>query len=136
MTYRLFVFSYLLLFSFFHVGFAAVEYLCSMGMEMEAPVCSSCHSNHEPVSGKVTVATKGTTPCCDVVVTKTETIDAYVNNQLKVHTFIENGISSGNTEYTPEEKPIVKFINSSTPVLPLFNLHGISTSIQYTSFLR
>jgi hypothetical protein len=135
MAYRLFVFSFLLLFSFFHVGFAAVEYLCSMGMEMEAPVCSSCHSELERTFGQTIIINNGNS-CCNAVVTKTETIDTYIFNQSEVLSIIKHALTSDFLDLSPEETHIVNYLDFTTPDLPLFNLHGISTSIQYSSFLR
>ncbi len=135
-TYKLFVFSFLLLFSFFHVGYATVEYICSMGMEMEELRCTNCHPEHEQFSGKATIVSNDITGCCNVVVAKTEIIDTYVVNHSDIHSFIEHALYFDSLVLSPEETHIVHYFDNTTPDLPLFNLHGISTSIQYSSFLR
>ncbi len=135
-TYKVFVLSFLVLFSFFHVGFAAVEYICSMGMDMEAPVCTNCHPDHEPAKNTPVIVSVNNTECCNVVVTKTKTFDNYIANTLNLSQIIVYNVTPVEVVTTPDEKPVFTSLDTTDPIQSIYDLHGISTSIHFSSFLR
>ncbi|GEM_PF-1898649 len=135
-SYRVFVVAFLLLFSFFHVGFAAVEYICSMGMEMEKPVCNSCHPGHEPANNSSVIITGTNTECCNVVVTETKTFDNYIANTVNPSQIIVYNVTPVDVVATPDEKPVFTALDTTDSIQPIFDLHGIGTSIHFSSFLR
>jgi len=135
-TYKLFVFSFLLLFSFFHVGYATVEYICSMGMEMETSVCSSCHPEPEPLNSKVVISATSGSSCCKTVVTEKGRFDSYISNSFKPPIDNTHNLTPIGIILNPEENPVTFPGANDAPMIPHYNLHGISTSVQYSSSLQ
>ena len=135
-SYRVFVVAFLLLFSFFHVGFAAVEYICSMGMDMDEPVCNSCHPGHETANNYSVMIGDTNAECCNVVVSKTKTFDNYIANTVNPSQIIVYNVTPFDVVATPDEKPVFTALDTTDSIQPIFDLHGIGTSIHFSSFLR
>jgi hypothetical protein len=137
LKYRTAVIGFLLVFSFFHVGYAAVEYICAMGMEMETPECSGCHPDSK-TSTREAAFTSGMSPqCCSVVVMKSETIDMYVAHPLDIGAILDHTRSVKPVPIPDSDSPELSVTSiTDESFIPLFDLHGVSTSITFSAFLR
>lgn len=135
-SYKVFVYLFLLLFSFLHVGYATVEYICSMGMQMDTTVCPSCYPDYEPTENRIALISSSGISCCERVVNKTETIDNYISNNYKLSIINTYHVSPVGIVVNPEENQIPPCRENDDPLIPHYTLHGISTSFQYTSSLR
>jgi hypothetical protein len=133
--YRVCVLSFILVFSFFHVGYAAIEYICSMGMEMKTPLCAECHPDDGKFANEVSLTISESSPCCTVVVTETRTIGTYMITPVDIHNFIEYAAAVVIVPVTPKENSAIPYYFPELPYIPIFNLHGINTSLQYSSSL-
>ncbi len=135
LRYKIFLIVFLILFSFFHVGYAAVEYLCGMGMDMNSPNCVSCHTDTPQTDGMSMILSSSDNRCCTSTVKSIDTVDTYTIDSNHTHSPFEHAIAHLDT-LVPEQTAINTFTDFSPDLLPSYTLMGICTSIQYSSFLR
>lgn len=135
-TYRFFVAAFVLIFSFSHVGYAAVEYICSMGMEMETSVCTNCHEGNSPAANTMLIRGTASFYCCTVVTTTLTTVDSYTYNPIHIHSIIESTIIANRIDVSDGDDNRIHYPEPFKSISPPYSLHGINTSIQYTSSLR
>jgi hypothetical protein len=134
-SYKLTAFSFILLFSFFHTGYAAVSYYCGMGMEMDSPSCTSCHPSSLSAPDVPFLSSAKITECCSTAVTSIEKLDTYIPNPTNIKTTVEISLSHIDIIVSTPVIPIVTNVDSND-LLPAFTSLGMSTSIFYSSFLR
>jgi hypothetical protein len=135
LTYKLTVISFIVLFAFFHTGYAAVSYYCGMGMEMDSPICTSCQPASTSATGIPILSSAIITGCCNTAVTSIEKLDMYIPNPTDVKTTVESSLSYIDIIVSTPVIPIVTNVDSND-ILPAFTSLGMSTSIFYSSFLR
>jgi hypothetical protein len=136
-SHRTFTIAFLLLFIFFHSGYAVIEYYCQMGMDIDASVCKACHPDHPPSGSNYSIKNASNTSCCETVLLKLDKVDTYTTTSNDVRIIVESTHTPTNAIVKDDNLPSFYLLTLFTEgLIPSYQLKGIYTSIHFSSYLR